>query len=837
VTAGDIEETGDIDHPQPRSRDLHLDEGAKSAWSSPSTPARAMSGRANRPEDAPIGLIPVDSLYSPVKKVSYKVENTREGQVLDYDKLSLTSRPTARSRRRTPWPMPRASCRTSCRSSSTSKSRSRKAAEGRHRSRTAVQQALLKKVDELELSVRSANCLKNDNIVYIGDLIQKTEAEMLRTPNFGRKSLNEIKEVLAQMGLHLGMDIPTGRRRTSRSWPSATKITSTDRGLARSSDKARRGWSAVTGKGESHAPRQSAAASSTGPSSHRKAMFANMAASLIKHEQIVTTLPKAKELKPIVDKLITLAKRGDLHARRQAISQIRDDAPSQAVRRSPSATRSARRLHPRAQGRLPLWRQRADGGDRAGRPRRRLFCYLRPISGGRIGRRPARARCGTSGSLELKASFAPVVKTAAPAVVNVYAKRTVLQRQTSPFFDDPFFRRFFGNPGQDLGRPRERVESSLGSGVIISADGVIVTNHHVIKGADEVRVALSDRREFDAEIIVLDEKTDLAILKAKGLKGTLPYLEFADSDTVEVGDIVLAVGNPFGVGQTVTQGIVSALARTRVGVTDYQFFIQTDAAINPGNSGGALVDVDGRLVGINTAIFSRSGGSNGIGFAIPSNMVHFVATAAQGDGTVRRPWLGAGLQSVGAEIAEAMGLDRPRGVLVTQIAPDSPAEKSGLRVGDLIIRVADAEITDPNSFGYRFATKEIGSKTRFTILRGSGEQELTVSLEPAPETVPRDPRRIEGYSPFAGTTVANLSPAVAEELRLDTFEQGVVVMELEPGSTANRVGLEIGDILLAVNGREIANTRDLQRIARGDPGVWRIEIKRGDRVLRIALRG
>ncbi|SDU20706.1 Do family serine endopeptidase [Stappia sp. ES.058] len=440
-------------------------------------------------------------------------------------------------------------------------------------------------------------------------------------------------------------------------------------------------------------------------------------------------------------------------------------------------------------------------------------------------------------ALELKASFASVVKTAAPAVVNVYAKRTVRQRQTSPFFDDPFFRRFFGNPGQDLGRPRERVESSLGSGVIISADGVIVTNHHVIKGADEVRVALSDRREFDAEIIVLDEKTDIAILKAKDFKGTLPYLEFADSDTVEVGDIVLAVGNPFGVGQTVTQGIVSALARTRVGVTDYQFFIQTDAAINPGNSGGALVDVDGRLVGINTAIFSRSGGSNGIGFAIPSNMVHFVAVAAQGDGTVRRPWLGAGLQSVGAEIAEAMGLDRPRGVLVTQIAPDSPAEKSGLRVGDLIIRVADAEITDPNSFGYRFATKEIGSTTRFTILRGSGEQEVTVSLEAAPETVPRDPRRIEGYSPFAGTTIVNLSPAVAEELRLDTFEQGVVVSELEPGSTANRVGLEVGDILLAVNGREIASSSELQRIAGGDPGVWRLEIKRGDRVLRIALRG
>jgi len=457
-----------------------------------------------------------------------------------------------------------------------------------------------------------------------------------------------------------------------------------------------------------------------------------------------------------------------------------------------------------------------------------------PTSGGEA---RAQERVVPRSAAELRLSFAPIVREAAPAVVNVYASRTVRQRQVSPFFDDPFFRRFFGGPGPGAGRQRERVESSLGSGVIISADGVIVTNHHVIKGADEVRVALSDRREFDAEIIVRDEKTDLAILKARGFDGDLPHLEFADSDGLEVGDVVLAIGNPFGVGQTVTQGIVSALARTRVGVTDYQFFIQTDAAINPGNSGGALVDMQGRLVGINTAIFSRSGGSNGIGFAIPSNMVRFVASAAQGDGTVRRPWLGAALQTVNAEIAEAMGLDRPRGVLVTAIAPESPAARAGLRVGDLITQVAGADVTDPNSFGYRFATQEIGSRTRFTVMRGGDARELTVALEAAPETVPRDPRRIAGYSPFSGATVLNLSPAVAEELRLDTFEEGVVVSDIEPGSTANRVGLQVGDIILAVNGAEVTSTRGLDRIARGDPGIWRLEIKRGGRVMRIALRG
>nr|WP_209001949.1 DegQ family serine endoprotease [Stappia albiluteola] len=440
---------------------------------------------------------------------------------------------------------------------------------------------------------------------------------------------------------------------------------------------------------------------------------------------------------------------------------------------------------------------------------------------------------------QITLSFAPVVEHVAPAVVNVYASRTVLQRQrVSPFFDDPFFRRFFGNPeGLGGGRPRERVESSLGSGVIISADGIIVTNHHVIKDADEVRVALADRREFDAEIVLKDERTDLAVLKVKDASDSFPYVDFADSDELKVGDIVLAIGNPFGVGQTVTQGIVSALARTRVGVTDYQFFIQTDAAINPGNSGGALVDIQGRLVGINTAIFSRSGGSNGIGFAIPANMVDFVAAAAKGDGVVRRPWLGASVQVVSSEIAEALGLDRPRGVLVTGIYKGGPADRAGLKVGDLIAEVGGVEVTDPDSFGYRFATKPIGKTTAFKVLREHEELTLTIALSPAPEAVKRDARTLEGYSPFAGSTVMNLSPAVAEELRLDGLEEGVVIAGIEPGSPANRVGLQVGDIILSVNDEKVDNTRRLERLASGDPRLWRLEIKRGGRVLRIALRG
>src|SRR6187401_2099119 len=263
---------------------------------------------------------------------------------------------------------------------------------------------------------------------------------------------------------------------------------------------------------------------------------------------------------------------------------------------------------------------------------------------------------------ELRLSYAPVVQQVAPAVVNVYAAKVVQNR--NPLLDDPIFRRFFGVPG-GLGN---QVQRSLGSGVIVDAGGLIVTNNHVIEGADEVKVSLADKREFDASLVLKDPRTDLAILRIKDGRKRFPVLDFADSDALQVGDLVLAIGNPFGVGQTVTHGIVSALARTQVGVSDYQFFVQTDAAINPGNSGGALVDMTGKLVGINTAIFSRSGGSQGVGFAIPANMVKVVVASAKGGGTaVKRPWLGAKLQAITPEIAEGLGIKRAQGVLVAGV--------------------------------------------------------------------------------------------------------------------------------------------------------------------------
>ncbi|WP_305988656.1 DegQ family serine endoprotease [Roseibium sp. MMSF_3544] len=449
---------------------------------------------------------------------------------------------------------------------------------------------------------------------------------------------------------------------------------------------------------------------------------------------------------------------------------------------------------------------------------------------------PADLRLVPQNEAQIKLSFAPIVKEVAPAVVNVYASRKVVQRQrVSPFFEDPFFRRFFGQPGGGFSQPRERVESSLGSGVIISADGTVITNHHVIKGADAVRVALSDRREFDADIVLMDERTDLAVLKIRG-EGDFEHVSFAGSDSLEVGDIVLAIGNPFGVGQTVTQGIVSALARTQVGVTDFQFFIQTDAAINPGNSGGALVDMTGRLVGINTAIFSRSGGSNGIGFAIPAHMARFVAQAADEGGKVRRPWLGATVQLVNAEIAEALSLDRPQGVLVTAVFDGSPAHEAGLKVSDLVVSIEGKEVVDPNSFGYRFATKMIGETSEFQVVRGGQEISLSVSLKPAPETVPRDTRELLEFSPFEGSTVMNLSPAVSHELGMDGLFEGVVISAVTRGSTANRVGLRPGDIIRGVNEQDVETTRMLETITKTPPRVWRIEIERDGKVTKLELR-
>ena len=413
-------------------------------------------------------------------------------------------------------------------------------------------------------------------------------------------------------------------------------------------------------------------------------------------------------------------------------------------------------------------------------------------------------------------SFAPLVKETAPAVVNVYARTKVKSRRFSPFADDPFFRHFFGDDGP--GVPRERFRNSLGSGVIVDGAGLVVTNNHVVAGASDIRVVLADRREFDARILLSDERTDLAVLKIGGGASGLPALEFGDSDALEVGDLVLAIGNPFGVGQTVTSGIVSALARTEVGVSDYQFFIQTDAAINPGNSGGALIDVRGRLIGINTAIYSRTGGSIGIGFAIPANMVNVVVQSARAGSRVVRPWLGAELQDITTDIADALGLKRLGGSLVAAVAPQSPLAGAGLRRGDVILAVDDREVNSAKELVYRIATKSVGSTVMVNYLRAGTARAATVRLIAAPETPPRSETRLDGDNPLGGLVVVNLSPAVTEELGLEAGLSGVVVERLEDGP-ARRMGFRPGDIIAELNGEEIRFGRQTVAAARRPRGV------------------
>lgn len=434
---------------------------------------------------------------------------------------------------------------------------------------------------------------------------------------------------------------------------------------------------------------------------------------------------------------------------------------------------------------------------------------------------------------EMKASFAPIVKRVTPSVVNVYAAR-VQKGVRNPLLDDPFFRRFFGG---DFGEAPDRVQRSTGSGVIVSSDGLVVTNEHVIENMTEVRVALSDKREFDAEIVLKDPKTDLAVLRLKGVKD-LPEIQLGDSDALEVGDLVLAIGNPFGVGQTVTSGIVSALARTQVGASDFQFYIQTDAAINPGNSGGALVDVNGRLIGINSAIYSKSGGSNGIGFAIPVNMVKVVlASAKQGGATVKRPWFGARLQAVTSDIAESLSLDRPIGALVVETVKGGPAEEAGLKSGDVILAVDGQTIEDADAFGFRFATKRIGNKVELKINRKGRTETLIVRALVAPETKSPNPVLISGQGVLAGITVANLSPALAEDLGVDASGEGVIVTAVKPNSNADDIGLRVGDVLVSIDGQDIKDSRDVQPLAKPRKYYWTLVIKRDGKMLKTQVGG
>ena len=433
---------------------------------------------------------------------------------------------------------------------------------------------------------------------------------------------------------------------------------------------------------------------------------------------------------------------------------------------------------------------------------------------------------------QVRLSFAPVVKKAAPAVVNVYASR-VETMPRNPLFDDPIFRRFFGGGGGE----DQRVQKALGSGVLVDPSGLVVTNYHVIEGMTDVKVALADKREFEAEIALRDPRTDLAVLRLKG-GDHFPVLELGDSDALEVGDFVIAIGDPFGVGQTVTQGIVSALARTEIGINDYGFFIQTDAAINPGNSGGALVDLDGKLVGINSAIYSRSGGSMGIGFAIPVNMVKgVVAAARRGGTTVKRPWLGATLQNVSKDIADNLGLARPSGPSSSASRRSARRRRRASRAATSSRRSTTRPSTMPGSVGFRLGVRPLGGSARMTVLRSGRTLELPLKLASAPEIPPRDALTIHGRSPFDGAEVMNLSPAVIEELSLDGPDEGVVVAAVSDGSTAAQVGVQKGDIVVAVNGQKIGTTRDLEKACAERARWWDLTIQRKGETIRTRLGG
>lgn len=421
---------------------------------------------------------------------------------------------------------------------------------------------------------------------------------------------------------------------------------------------------------------------------------------------------------------------------------------------------------------------------------------------------------------EIKLSFAPLVKQVAPSVVNVYAARK--SRERSPFAGDPFFERFFG------GRNRQRDQNSLGSGVIVASNGLIITNNHVIKGADEVKIALSDGREFEAEIILKDEASDLAVLKTIE-DVNFPAIEIGNSEDALVGDLVLAIGNPFGVGQTVTSGIISAVARSTKGVGDFGFFIQTDAAINPGNSGGALIDMKGRLIGINTAIYSRSGGSNGIGFAIPSNMVNVAISSSEVGDTLRRPWIGATFQNVTPEIAQSLGLDRPRGALVTNVVKDGPADEAGIQPGDIIIAINENRIEHINALGYRLTTVGIGNLAKLELLSRGESKETELTLMAAPETVPANETELPPRSALGGALVANLSPAIAQKIKVSGDKEGVVFLNIQRGSPAAANRMRPGDILREINGEPVTRVADIEPLIADERRRWVFVVERQGR--------
>jgi serine protease Do len=442
-------------------------------------------------------------------------------------------------------------------------------------------------------------------------------------------------------------------------------------------------------------------------------------------------------------------------------------------------------------------------------------------------------------SLGEGATIADVAEAVVPSVVNISATRTVRQRQQSPFgpmLDDPFFREFFGPRS---GVPRERQQRSLGSGVIVSADGVILTNHHVIANADEVQVTTADGRDFKAEIAGNDPESDLAVLRITDAVSDLSPIPFGDSAALRLGDLVLAVGNPFGVGQTVTMGIVSAKGRTSVGIVDYEDFIQTDAAINPGNSGGALVNMRGELVGINTAILSRSGGYQGVGFAIPSEMAEPILGSLLEHGEVIRGWLGVGIQDLNEEIAEGLGVPVERGVVITEVQEDSPAAKAGIERGDVVVAIDGRAIREATRLRHLIAAAGPSAQMRLELYRGQDKRTVQVALTARPAaqqaTAPGD---VGGeQSALAGASVADLDNQVRSRFEIPrNIRHGVVITGVEEDSVAARAGLRPGDVILEANRRRVGSVGELRELNRRAGGSILLLIYRNGGTMYVAIR-
>ena len=418
---------------------------------------------------------------------------------------------------------------------------------------------------------------------------------------------------------------------------------------------------------------------------------------------------------------------------------------------------------------------------------------------GRLPELAAKTRPAASRSLPAAGTFAPVVEAVRPAVVSITTERTLTTAPSEPL-------PYFFVPGAVPG-PRQR--RGAGSGVILSSDGYVVTNHHVIAGAEKITLHLTDKREFEAEVVGADPQTDIALLKVPA--EDLPKIALGNSESIEVGDIVLALGNPFGIGQTVTMGIVGATGRGNLGIERYENFIQTDAAINPGNSGGALVNARGELIGINTAIINRgSGGNQGVGFAVPINMAHHVMKQLAADGHVSRGYMGVGIQPVDRDIAEAFGAGEPGGALVTSVEPESPADKAGLRQGDIIRKLNGETVEDPRVLSLKVAEQSPGSEAAVEVLRDGRERKLAVKLGEHPEFGKTEFRAGKSAPGPIGIGVQTLTPELAEQLQVEPETRGVVVARVTPGSPAAGAGIQRGDVIEQANRRETASAADFR---------------------------